>query len=348
MPHSPKILITGGLGFIGSHTVVELQRHGYEVIIIDNLSNSRLEVLDGIERITGVRPLFFKADICNTEELESVFQQGSPVDGVIHFAAYKSVGESVLDPLKYYRNNVGGMVTLAESCQRHNVDHFIFSSSCTVYGQPDQLPVTEEAPIKPPASPYGHTKQIGEGILQSCVAAGHFRKVISLRYFNPVGAEASACIGELPLGVPDNLMPYITQTASGKRQELFVFGQDYATPDGTAIRDYIHVMDLAAAHRMALEQLMSGRLNSPFEVFNIGTGRGYSVLEVIRAFEEVSGMPLKWRFADRRPGDVEQVWADTTRAEQVLGWKAKYTLRDMVHSAWKWEQALSKAGFGSL
>jgi UDP-glucose 4-epimerase len=341
MQDAARILITGGAGYIGSHTVVELQRHGYQVVVVDNLSNSQIEVLDGIHSITGMRPQFRQVDICDEHALETVMKADGPFDGVIHFAAFKAVGESVQQPLRYYRNNIGGLVTLAGLCHKYKVDRFIFSSSCTVYGQPAELPVTEDAPIQPPASPYGHTKQIGESILQDCIGAGDFRQVISLRYFNPVGAEASAHIGELPIGVPANLMPFITQTAIGKRARLQVFGSDYATPDGTAIRDYIHVMDLAAAHRVALERLLETKNDSPYEVFNIGAGRGYSVLEVIRAFEEVSGQTLPWAYAPRRPGDVEQVWADTSRAAEVLGWRAKYTLHDMVQSAWHWELALA-------
>jgi UDP-glucose 4-epimerase len=338
MDTTPEVIVTGGAGYIGSHTVVDLQRAGYRVVVVDNLSNAREETLDHIAGITGARPVFYRADVSRPEELLPLLQRHRQAVGVIHFAAYKAVGESVERPLDYYANNLGGLITLLRGMADLGMDRLIFSSSCTVYGQPAVLPVTEDSPIQAAASPYGNTKQIGEEILLDAVTAGLFRGIISLRYFNPVGADPSARIGEVPLGVPNNLMPYITQTAAGLRRELLVFGSDYQTPDGTAIRDYIHVCDLAAAHRVALERLVHGRQEAPYEVFNIGTGRGYSVLEVIRAFERVKGVGLPWRFTDRRPGDIEQVWADTRCAEAVLGWKASHGLDDMVASAWAWER----------
>ena len=337
MMSSGKVIVTGGAGYIGSHTVVDLQRAGYEVVVLDNLSNSDIRVLDGIAAITGTRPRFHRMDIQDEGRLREVMTEHRDAWGVIHFAAFKAVGESVQRPLDYYANNVGGMISLLRVMAGLEMDRVIFSSSCTVYGQPAVLPVTEDAPVQVAQSPYGNTKQICEEILRDAVSAGSFNGVISLRYFNPVGADPSALIGELPLGVPANLMPFITQTAAGLREELKVYGGDYATPDGTAIRDYIHVSDLAAAHRVALERLVRGKQQEAFEIFNIGTGRGTSVLEVIQAFEKVSGRTLPYRIVDRRPGDVEQVWADTTRANRVLGWTAERSLEDMVASAWKWE-----------
>ena len=337
MSISGKVIVTGGAGYIGSHTVVDLQQAGYDVVILDNLSNSDIRVLDGIAAITGIKPVFHPIDIADHSALTDVLTIHRHAVGVIHFAAFKAVGESVERPLAYYANNVGGMISLLQVMERLGMDHLIFSSSCTVYGQPEVLPVTEDAPVQRAQSPYGNTKQICEEILRDAVSAGSFNGVISLRYFNPVGADPSALIGELPLGVPANLMPFITQTAAGLREELKVYGGDYATPDGTAIRDYIHVSDLAAAHRVALERLVRGKQQEAFEIFNIGTGRGTSVLEVIQAFEKVSGRTLPYRIVDRRPGDVEQVWADTTRANRVLGWTAERSLEDMVASAWKWE-----------
>lgn len=338
MDRKGMVIVTGGAGYIGSHTVADLQRAGFEAVVLDNLSNAREEMLDGIAAVTGVRPVFHHVDVSRPTELMPVLEQYRQARGVIHFAAYKAVGESVERPLDYYANNLGGLITLLEGMSRLGMDNLIFSSSCTVYGQPDTLPVTEEAPVQAAMSPYGNTKQIGEEILRDAVVARLFRGVISLRYFNPVGADPSAHIGEVPLGTPNNLMPFITQTAAGLRPELLVFGKDYRTPDGTAIRDYIHVSDLAEAHRVALERLLNGRQRSPMETFNIGTGRGYSVLEVIRAFERVTGVSLPWRFTDRRPGDIEQVWADTRKAETILGWKARHGLEDMVASAWAWER----------
>ncbi|MCF8238573.1 MAG: UDP-glucose 4-epimerase GalE [Saprospiraceae bacterium] len=338
MSEMRKVIVTGGTGYIGSHTVVELQRAGYEVVVLDNLSNSERSVLEGITAITGVQPAFLQIDICDRQALTDVLLMHQDAVGVIHFAAFKAVGESVEDPLAYYANNVGGMISLLQVMSVLNMDNLIFSSSCTVYGQPEVLPVTEDAPIQPAQSPYGNTKQICEEMLQDAAAAGLFHRVISLRYFNPVGADPSGLIGELPIGIPANLMPYITQTAAGLRDELKVFGGDYATLDGTAVRDYIHVSDLAAAHRIALERLIEKRHATAFETFNIGTGKGSTVLEVIHAFEQMTGVSLNYRIVDRRPGDVEQVWADTSRANQVLGWTAQRTLEDMAASAWKWEK----------
>jgi UDP-glucose 4-epimerase len=344
MKNRPKVIVTGGAGYIGSHTVVDLQRAGYQVVIIDDLSNARPEVLDGIQAISGERPDFYKINICHTADLNDVLAAHIDAVGVIHFAAFKAVGESVAEPLKYYANNIGGLTTLLQAMKMHGLDNLIFSSSCTVYGQPEQLPVTEDTPFQIAHSPYGNTKQIAEEILQDACKAGLFEGVIALRYFNPVGADASALIGELPIGVPNNLMPFITQTAIGIRTALQVFGNDYSTPDGTAIRDYIHVADLATAHRLAMERLIQKKQSHPFEVFNIGTGRGYSVLEVIQTFEKVTGKALPYHFTDRRPGDVESVYADTTKAEKVLGWKSTRNLEMMTASAWEWEKQLAKKG----
>jgi UDP-glucose 4-epimerase len=335
-----KVIITGGAGYIGSHTAVALQKAGYTVIICDNLSNSRAEVIDRIGLITQQKPVFYHLDVTHPEALNEMFRSHQDALGVIHFAAFKAVGESVAQPLKYYHNNLGGLVSLLEAMANHGLDNLIFSSSCTVYGEPDQLPVTEASPIREAFSPYGNTKQIGEEIIRDTILAGGLKKAISLRYFNPVGADPSALIGEFPLGVPNNLMPFITQTAIGIRPKLMVFGDDYATPDGTAIRDYIHVSDLAEAHLKALEHVVENRDQIPYDVYNIGTGRGYSVLEVIRAFERVTGMLLPWEMTARRAGDVEKVWADTAKAEGNLQWKASRSLDEMVASAWKWEQAL--------
>jgi len=330
-----KILVTGGLGFIGSHTVVELQQSGFEVLIIDNLSNTRVEVLDQITSITGIRPQFFELDLKNKAEVTTFFDD-QRVDGIIHFAAYKAVGESVQKPLDYYENNIGSLVYLLQEMKNRNLDCFIFSSSCTVYGQADELPITENAPIKPAESPYGNSKQIGEEIIrESCKA--YKLNAIALRYFNPIGAHASVKIGELPLGVPQNLIPFITQTAAGIRKELSVFGDDYPTPDGTAIRDYIHVVDLAKAHIAALERLLSKKNKQNFEFFNVGTGTGSSVLEVIKAFEKVTGSPLNYKIVDRREGDVIAAYADTTIANKELNWKTELGLEEALSSAWAWQ-----------
>lgn len=332
-----KILVTGGTGYIGSHTVVELLAAGYEPIIVDNLSNSSINMLDQIAEITGVKPEFFNLDLCDEQAVKDFFAKHA-IQHIIHFAAYKAVGESVADPLKYYRNNVFSLVNLLNYCGENGVN-LVFSSSCTVYGQPDVLPVTENAAVKPAQSPYGNTKQIAEEILKETTAVKKGLKVSSLRYFNPVGAHASAKIGELPIGVPQNLVPFITQTAIGKREQLTVFGTDYATPDGSCVRDYIHVVDLAKAHVAALEALQKPNA-APYEVFNIGTGKGSTVLEVIKTFEAVSGQKLNYALGPRRPGDVEQVYGDVRKAEKQLGWKAELTLSDMMRSAWAWEKYL--------
>lgn len=333
-----QVLVTGGVGYIGSHTVVELIEAGLEVCIIDNLSNSRIEVLDGIEKITGIRPAFEKIDLTDQQAVEQFFRKYRDIDSIIHFAASKAVGESVQKPTLYYRNNLVSLLNLVDAMVKYSIPNFVFSSSCTVYGQPDELPVTEQAPIKKALSPYGNTKQISEEILQDSVQAFPGIKVISLRYFNPIGAHPSALIGELPLGVPANLVPFITQTAIGLRKELQVFGNDYNTPDGSCIRDYINVVDLARAHVVAIRRLQEGRNKSALEVFNIGTGKGLSVFEIIHTFEKVTGVKLNYRIVGRRPGDVEKVWADTSYANTELGWKAEKTIEETLLSAWKWEQ----------
>ena len=334
-----KILVTGGTGYIGSHTVVELQEKGFEVVIADNLSNSSIEVLDKISKITGTRPSFEKTDLSELETTRSFFSKFPGIEAVIHFAAYKAVGESVNLPLKYYRNNLVSLMNILECMQEHDIGDLVFSSSCTVYGQPDSLPVDESAPIKKALSPYGNTKQIAEEIITDFCNVSKMRTVL-LRYFNPIGAHESALIGELPIGIPSNLMPFITQTAIGKREFLNVWGDDYNTPDGTAIRDYIHVVDLARAHVTTLERLLNESSDEKTEVFNLGTGVGYSVLQVIRSFEKMTGMKLDYRIKARRPGDVEKVWADTQYANKVLGWKAEKGLDEMTLSAWNWEKNL--------
>lgn len=336
-----KILVTGGLGYIGSHTVVDLQEAGFEVIIIDNLSNADIAVLQGIQKITGILPKFEKIDLRDKNAVAHFFEQNS-IQGVIHFAASKAVGESVVDPLFYYENNLNSLIYLLQNCQDHQISNFIFSSSCTVYGEPDILPITEDAPIKPAVSPYGNTKQIAEEIIiDSCNASGI--RAISLRYFNPIGAHDSVEIGELPKGVPQNLVPFITQTAAGLRKRLSVYGEDYPTPDGSCIRDYIHVVDLAKAHVKALQRLINNENTTNYEVYNLGTGKGTSVKEVIVAFENISGQSLNYQIVERRPGDVVAVFADTSKAEQILGWKTERTLEDALASAWKWEQKLLKS-----
>jgi UDP-glucose 4-epimerase len=335
-----KILVTGGLGFIGSHVVVELQNEGFEVVIIDNLSNSSEKVLGGIESITGITPLFEKMDLRDHASVIDFFKKHQDISGVIHFAASKAVNESVENPLMYYENNLNTLVYILQELQKKGQGNFIFSSSCTVYGQADDMPITEHAPIKPAESPYGNTKQIGEEIIRdTCKVSGNI-KAIALRYFNPIGAHASTKIGELPIGVPQNLIPYITQTASGLREQLSVFGDDYPTPDGTCIRDYIHVVDLAKAHVAALKRLIEDKNKANYEVFNIGTGTGSSVLEVINAFEKVSGQKLNYKIVNRREGDVISAYADTKKANDELGWKAETTLEDALASAWKWEQKI--------
>ncbi len=335
-----KVLVTGGLGFIGSHTVVELQQKGYDVVVVDNLSNSTPAVLAGIESITGQKPFFEKLDLRYKDAVQKIFELHPDIEGVIHFAASKAVGESVGKPLLYYENNISSLIYLLKELTNRNINNFIFSSSCTVYGEPDDLPVTEEAPIKPALSPYGNTKQIGEEIINDTVNAYAGFKAIALRYFNPIGAHPSGEIGELPRGIPQNLVPFVTQTAAGIRKELSVFGNDYPTPDGTAIRDYIHVVDLAQAHIIALERLFKNKQKSNFEVFNIGTGQGSSVMEIIKTFEKVTGVPLNYKIVDRRPGDVVAVWADTQLATNGLGWQAKLSLEDALRDAWQWQQNL--------
>jgi len=335
-----KILVTGGLGFIGSHTVVELQNEGYDVVIIDDLSNSSIENLERIISITGQKPVFEEIDLKNKPKVQDFFNRHQDINGVIHFAASKAVGESVERPLLYYENNINTLVYVLQELLKLNSANFIFSSSCTVYGQADELPITENAPIKLAESPYGNTKQIGEEIIQDVSQINDKFKAISLRYFNPVGAHESAKIGELPLGVPQNLVPYITQTAIGIREQLAVFGGDYPTADGTCIRDYIHVVDLAKAHVIALQRLLNTENKTNYETFNLGTGTGSSVLEVIQSFERVSGETLNYRIENRRAGDIISAYADTQKANSELGWKAQLTLDDAMRSAWKWEQAL--------
>jgi len=330
-----KILVTGGLGFIGSHTVVELQNEGFEVVIIDNLSNSKIEVLDGITSITGIKPEFVQLDL-KDKRLVKDFFENYKIKGVIHFAASKAVGESVEQPLKYYENNIATLVYLLQEMVKNKVDNFIFSSSCTVYGQADELPITEKAPIKLAESPYGNTKQMGEEIIADTTKAGNLQ-AIALRYFNPIGGHESTKIGELPIGVPQNLIPFVTQTAAGIRKELSVFGDDYPTDDGTAIRDYIHVVDLAKAHISALKRLINGRNKNKMEFFNVGTGTGSSVLEVIKTFEKVSNKKLNYKIVGRREGDIVSAYADTTLANNELDWHAKLNLEDALESAWKWQ-----------
>ncbi len=334
-----RIVVTGGLGFIGSHTVVELQNEGFEVIIIDDLSNSSIEVLDRITSITGIAPAFEKIDLKNQGAIQNFFKKHQKIDGIIHFAASKAVGESVEKPLKYYHNNISSLIYLLEEMAVNGIEHFIFSSSCTVYGKADKMPINESAPFKTATSPYGNTKQIGEEILADTAKVTDLR-AISLRYFNPIGAHESAKIGELPIGVPQNLIPFITQTAVGVRDQLSVFGNDYDTPDGTAIRDYIHVVDLAKAHISAMKRLLKHSNKTSFEVFNIGTGKGYSVLEVIKAFEEVNNEKLNYKIVGRREGDVTTYYADTSYANDELDWQAELSLKDGLASAWKWQQSL--------
>lgn len=335
-----KILVTGGTGYIGSHTVVELQQKGHEVIIVDNLSNSQIDVLDNIFSITGIRPEFEQFDLSDRQKTLDFFHRQSEIDAIIHFAAYKAVGESVEKPLKYYQNNIFSLVNILDGMIENNIDTIVFSSSCTVYGQPEELPVSENAPIQKAMSPYGNTKQISEEIITDTLHSSKL-KAILLRYFNPIGAHESAKIGELPLGVPNNLVPFITQTAIGIREQLKVFGEDYDTPDGTPIRDYIHVVDLAKAHVIAVSRMLDKKNKKNLEIFNLGTGNGYSVLEVINSFEKVTGQKLNYKIVDRRPGDVTEVWADTKFANEELGWKAEKGIDEMNLSAWKWELALA-------
>ncbi|MEI8225730.1 MAG: UDP-glucose 4-epimerase GalE [Bacteroidota bacterium] len=333
-----KILVTGGTGYIGSHTSVELIEEGSEVVIIDNLYNSEAEVIDRIQKITGVKPVLEVFDLCDREKLDGFFKKNKDIAAVIHFAAYKAVGESVNKPLEYYRNNLLSLVNLLDAMKRFSVPDLVFSSSCTVYGQPEKLPVTEDAPLQPATSPYGNTKQIGEAIIRDTTVSDKNIKAISLRYFNPIGAHPSALIGELPRGVPENLVPYITQTAYGLRDDLKVFGDDYDTPDGSCIRDYLHVVDLAKAHVVAVKRLIEGRNKTNYEVFNLGTGKGVSVLEAIKSFERVSGIKLKYKIKGRRAGDIEKIWADPSFANKELGWKTLSSLDEAMKTAWDWEK----------
>ncbi|MCK5846014.1 MAG: UDP-glucose 4-epimerase GalE [Bacteroidales bacterium] len=334
-----KILVTGGLGYIGSHTVVELQNSNIEVVIVDNLSNSKIEVLDKITEITGNKPEYHNFDLSDKESCSKFFNENSNIDGIIHFAAYKAVGESVSKPLTYYRNNLESLMNIMDNMNSNGIHNLVFSSSCTVYGQPDILPVTEKAPRKQAESPYGNTKKMAEDIIQDTIYASDL-KGIALRYFNPVGAHPTALIGELPLGVPNNLMPFITQTAAGIREQLSVFGDDYNTTDGTAIRDYIHVVDLAKAHVIAVQRLVKKNNKLNYEVFNLGTGNGLSVLDVIKSFEKITNKKLNYKIVGRREGDIEKVWANTDFANQELGWKAKQGIDDMTASAWKFQLTL--------
>lgn len=336
-----KIVVTGGTGYIGSHTVVELLNQNHEVVILDNLSNSDISMVDRIQEITGKKPDFHQIDLRQSEELIRFFNDQQGIDGIIHFAALKSVGDSVSMPLEYYENNLRGLINLLEAVRINKIPNFVFSSSCTVYGSPDKLPVTEETPMGHTPSPYGATKQMSERILEDFAYVQENFKAMSLRYFNPLGAHDSKIIGELPSGIPNNLMPYITQTAVGMREYLSVFGTDYNTPDGTAIRDYIHVSDVALAHIAALNYLYN-HSDSVHEKLNIGTGSGSSVLEVIKSFERTSGLKLNYKLVDRREGDIECIYADTNKAEKLLNWKARYTIDDMTRSAWEWEQKLRK------
>ncbi len=335
-----QILVTGGTGYIGSHTVVELQQAGYEVVVIDNLSNSSIDVLDRIEKISGIKPAFEQFDLTDAARVNQFFQKYPHVKSIIHFAASKAVGESVQKPLLYYRNNLVSLMNLLEAMKAYNVPNLVFSSSCTVYGEPDQLPVTEQTPIKPANSPYGNTKQVCEEIISDTMAVSPEIKAISLRYFNPIGAHESGLIGELPLGVPANLVPFITQTAAGLREKLSIFGDDYNTPDGTCIRDYIHVVDLAKAHVIAIERMIGNKGESNYEVFNVGTGRGLSVMELVSTFEKVNGVKVNYQIVGRRAGDIEAIYAETSRANNVLGWKAQSTVEETIQSAWTWEKRI--------
>lgn len=335
-----KILVTGGTGYIGSHTAVELIEKGFEVVIIDNLYNSEAEVIDRIHQITGTRPSLEVFDLCDSEKVDSFFNRNKDIAAIIHFAAYKAVGESVNKPLGYYRNNLVSLMNLLEAMKKYGTASFVFSSSCTVYGQPEKLPVTEDAPLQPATSPYGNTKQVCESIIRDTAFSDPGIKAIALRYFNPIGAHPSALIGELPRGVPENLVPFITQTAIGLRDELKVFGDDYDTPDGSCIRDYLHVVDLAKAHVVAVKRLIEGKNKKNYEIFNLGTGRGVSVLEAISSFERVSGVKLKYRIVGRRPGDIEKIWADPSFANNELGWKTMSSLDEAMKTAWDWEKKI--------
>lgn len=339
-----KILVTGGTGYIGSHTVVELQNAGYEVVIIDNLSNSSADVVDNIEKVSGIRPAFEEVDCLDFAGLDAVFTKYKGIKAIIHFAASKAVGESVQKPLLYYRNNLVSLINLLELMPKHEVEGIVFSSSCTVYGQPDELPVTEQAPIKKAESPYGNTKQINEEIVRDTVASGAPINAILLRYFNPIGAHPTALLGELPNGVPQNLIPYLTQTAIGIREKLSVFGDDYDTPDGSCIRDFINVVDLAKAHVVAIRRILEKKQKEKVEVFNIGTGRGLSVLELINAFEKATGVKLNYQIVGRRAGDIEKVWANPELANNELGWTAERGIEETLFSAWNWQLKLRERG----
>lgn len=335
-----KILVTGGTGYIGSHTSVELLNEGFDVVIIDNLYNSEAEVVDRIHKIAGIKPHLEIIDVCDKEKLDGFFIKNKNISAIIHFAAYKAVSESVSKPLEYYKNNLFSLVNLLDAMKRHGIPDLVFSSSCTVYGQPLKLPVAEDAPLQPATSPYGNTKQVGEEIIRDTTFSDKNIKAISLRYFNPIGAHPSALIGELPRGVPENLVPYITQTGYGIREELKVYGDDYNTPDGSCIRDYLHVVDLAKAHVVAVKRLVEGKNKSNYEVFNLGTGNGVSVLEAIKSFERVSGVKLKFKIVGRREGDIEKIWADPSFANTELGWKTKSTLDEAMKTAWDWEKCV--------
>lgn len=342
MTMKDKILVTGGTGYIGSHTTVELQKAGYDVVIIDNLSNSNIEVLDGIEAITGIRPVFVKGDCTDIETLRKLFKENPGIKGIINFAASKAVGESVHKPILYYRNNLGTLLNLLECMPEYGVKGIVFSSSCTVYGEPDKNPIDETAPIKPATSPYGNTKQISEEIITDVIHSGAPIKSIILRYFNPIGAHESALIGELPVGVPQNLVPYLTQAAAGIRKELTVFGDDYNTPDGSCIRDYIDVVDLAKAHVTAMKRMLDNPDTDAIEIFNLGTGRGLSVLELINNFERATGVKVPYHIGARREGDIEKIWADPTKANTVLGWKAEVPVDATMRNAWAWQCRLAE------
>lgn len=333
-----QILVTGGTGYIGSHTVVELQSAGYEVVVVDDLSNSSIDVLDSIEKISGQKPTFEQFDLADASKTDDFFSRNLNIEAIIHFAASKAVGESVDIPLHYYRNNLVSLINLLECQKKYGVKNIVFSSSCTVYGQPDKLPVTEDTPRQNAESPYGNTKRVNEDILQDTIKANPELKGIALRYFNPIGAHETALIGELPLGVPQNLVPFITQTAAGLRDELRVFGDDYDTIDGSAVRDYINVVDLAKAHVIAIERLLGEKNKAGYEIFNLGTGNGYSVLEIVKGFEKSTGVKLNYKVVARRVGDIEKIWADTTYANEELGWKAEKGLEETLLTAWKWEK----------
>ncbi len=337
-----KILVTGGTGYIGSHTSVELIEEGFDVSIIDNLYNSEAEVVDRIHEICGIKPSLTVFDLCDNDKLDEFFRANNDIEAVIHFAAYKAVGESVNKPLEYYRNNLMSLLNLLDAMKSYGIPYLVFSSSCTVYGQPEKLPVTEDAPLQPATSPYGNTKQIGEAIIRDTTVSEKNIRAISLRYFNPIGAHPSGLIGELPRGVPENLVPYITQTAYGLRNELKVFGDDYDTPDGSCVRDYLHVVDLAKAHVTALKRLLEGKNKKDYEIFNLGTGTGVSVLEAIKSFEDVSGIKINYKITGRRAGDIEKIWADPSFANKELGWKTLSSLDEAMRTAWEWEKNIRK------